>query len=85
MHWFEVQVLLACSGHSCVRCRVSWDAAATVDPSSKGLGFLPSPHRFAFPRAKKISCVKWTVAGHGDYMVGNKRCISIAVWEEAVC
>lgn len=83
--WFEVQVLLLCSGHSCVHCRVPWDAGATVDPSSKGLGFLSSPHCFSFPWAKKISCVKWTAARQRDYMVGNKRCISMAAWEEAKC
>lgn len=45
----------------------------------------PPPTGSPSPWAKKISCVKWTVAGHGDYMVSNKRCISIGVWEEAMC
>lgn len=46
-------------------CRVPWGAGAIVDPSSKGLVFLPSPHQFTFPHGpKKISCVKCTVVGY---------------------
>lgn len=77
--------VVLCSGYSCVHCRVSWDAGASVDPSSKGLGSLSSPHRFSFLCAKKMRSVKWSVARCGDSMLGNKRYISVAVWEEAVC
>lgn len=72
LHWSEVQVLLLCSGHSCVHCRFLG--------LQEQLLVLPVKDVVSIPASAGSP-----VAGHGDYVVGNKRCISIVVWEEAVC
>lgn len=56
----------------------TWDAI--IDPSSKGLGFLPSPCQFSSSCGPKKS---WCGRARGG-VVGCNRCISVAVWEETV-
>lgn len=78
VHRFEVPGFLLCSGHSRVLCRFSRGAGAT------GLGFL-SCQWISYLLGQINKLCEMDCGRAQDYMVGNKRCISIATREEAEC
>lgn len=84
VHWFEVQelscpvVIAVCTGGF-----LGMQEQMLFLPIK---GWVPcSPTTIFSSCAKKKCLVKWSVARCGDSMLGNKRCISVAVWEEALC